>query len=179
VRVSIDLSRGVAVLEIAKSHVPPTRAIKVTRGVVANLDVTGRCISVEIGDERRRRPKQPQPPEVVLLTGTDARFVLELLGRISVAPAPTAAVVRLVPRKGSGVDVDPAKLREARLAAGLSMAALGGSELSRASIHLYETGRARPSRRSLELIAERTERPIESFMNHPQPAEIGAPDPPI
>ncbi len=166
-RVSVDLRLGVAWLEIAKTYVPPMRSRQITRGVIAHLDATGRCISVEIGDERRRRPRQPQPPEVLLLTGTDARLVLGLLGQLSVAPAPAAAVVRLVPRKGRGVDVDPAKLREARLAAGLSMAELAGTELSRASIHLYETGRARPSRRSLELIAARTERPIESFMNDP------------
>jgi len=102
---------------------------------------------------------------VVLLTGTDARYVLGLLGQLSIAPPPVAPVVRLVPRKGRGVDVDPAKLRGARLAAGLTMAALAGDELTRASIHQYETGRTRPSRRALELIAKRTGQPLESFLN--------------
>src|SRR6266581_2598375 len=32
-RVSVDLSRGVAVLEIAKTYVPPLRPAQITRGV--------------------------------------------------------------------------------------------------------------------------------------------------
>jgi len=177
VRVSIDPRGGVAVLEIAKSYVPPLRSRQITRGVVAHIDASGRCITVEIGDERRRRPAKPRAPEVVLLTGTDARTVLRLLEQISIIPAPTPSVVRLVPRKGRGVDVDPAKLREARLAAGLSMAALAGAELTRSSIHQYETGRARPSRRALEWIAERTGRPIEAFVNSPEASRETADEP--
>jgi len=163
----MDQMKGGRTLEIAKTYVPPLRTTQITRGVTAQLDATGRCISVEIGDDRRRRPRQAEQPEVVLLTGTDARFVLQLLGQISIGPPPAA--VRVVPRKGAGVDVDPVKLREARLAAGLSLAAVAGPELSKASIHLYETGRVRPSRRALELIARRTQRPIESFLNSAQP----------
>jgi tetratricopeptide (TPR) repeat protein len=46
----------------------------------------------------------------------------------------------------------------------LSLAQLGGSELTRAAIHRIETGKSRPSRRSLRLIAERTNKPLTFFL---------------
>lgn len=48
--------------------------------------------------------------------------------------------------------------------AGLSLADIAGDEVSRTLIHFIEHGRARPSRRVLEIIAERTGRPIDYFL---------------
>jgi len=45
---------------------------------------------------------------------------------------------------------------------------VAGREISRAAIHLIETGKSRPSRRTLELIARRTGRPISFFLAKPQ-----------
>jgi tetratricopeptide (TPR) repeat protein len=55
-------------------------------------------------------------------------------------------------------------LRRARQGAGLSLAQLGGQELTRQAVHLFESGRANPSARSLELLAERLRVPVESLL---------------
>ena len=60
--------------------------------------------------------------------------------------------------------MDPARVREARLAAGLSLAQVAKQDVSRTFVHLIETGRSRPSRRVLALIARRTGKPISYFM---------------
>lgn len=63
-----------------------------------------------------------------------------------------------------GLAVDPEAIRRARQAAGLSLAQVAGDELSRAAIHRVEQGLVRPSLRTLELIAERTGQPLETFL---------------
>jgi transcriptional regulator with XRE-family HTH domain len=55
----------------------------------------------------------------------------------------------------TGIEIDPAALRQARLAAGLSLAEVAGSDLTRQAVHLIETGKVRPSVRSLRVIAHR------------------------
>src|SRR5260370_41872992 len=65
--------------------------------------------------------------------------------------------------RGSGMSVDPARVREARSAAGLSLAQLAGDQVSRTFIHLIEQGRSRPSRNVLALIARRTGKPMVYF----------------
>jgi transcriptional regulator with XRE-family HTH domain len=67
-------------------------------------------------------------------------------------------------RGGVGVPVDAARIREARIEAGLSLGQLAGTDVSRTMIHLVEHGRSRPSRRVLELIARRTRKPISYFL---------------
>lgn len=64
----------------------------------------------------------------------------------------------------AGIPVDPARVREARAAAGMSLADVAGDEVSRTMIHFIEHGRARPSKRVLELIAERTGKPVSYFV---------------
>ena len=63
----------------------------------------------------------------------------------------------------SGVDIDPGSVRRAREEAGLSLAEVAGSELTRQAVHLIETGRMRPSTRTLEVIARRLGRPASDF----------------
>jgi tetratricopeptide (TPR) repeat protein/DNA-binding XRE family transcriptional regulator len=55
----------------------------------------------------------------------------------------------------SGIDVDGAAVRQARLDAGLSLAQVAGADLTRQAVHLIEKGKVRPTRRSLGIIARR------------------------
>ncbi len=71
-----------------------------------------------------------------------------------------------------GVDVVPDRVREARTAAGLSLQDVAAGFVTRAAIHLVESGRSRPSMALLHHIAARTGKPVEWFL-----AE-GAPLPP-
>lgn len=59
--------------------------------------------------------------------------------------------------------IDPDLVRQARLKAGLSLAQVAGSDLTRQAVHLIETGKARPSVRSLQVIARRLGVPALSF----------------
>jgi tetratricopeptide (TPR) repeat protein len=54
-----------------------------------------------------------------------------------------------------GIEIDPAALRQARLDAGLSLAQIAGSDLTRQAVHLIESGKVRPTMRSLRIIAHR------------------------
>jgi tetratricopeptide (TPR) repeat protein len=51
---------------------------------------------------------------------------------------------------------------------GLSLAAVAQKDFSRAFLNQIELGRARPSARTLQIIAERLNRPIEYFLQDPQ-----------
>ena len=66
--------------------------------------------------------------------------------------------------RGSGINVDPARVRQARHEAGLSLAQVVGDQVSRTFLHLIETGRSRPSQAVLSLIARRTGRPLSYFL---------------
>jgi tetratricopeptide (TPR) repeat protein len=50
------------------------------------------------------------------------------------------------------------------VAAGLSLAQVGGVELTRQAVHLIETGKVRPSMRSLRVLADRLEVPVASLL---------------
>lgn len=66
--------------------------------------------------------------------------------------------------RGSGVAVDPERVRQARATAGLTLAQVAGDEVSRTFLHQVEHGLARPSPPVLKLIARRTGRPLSYFM---------------
>ena len=72
--------------------------------------------------------------------------------------------------RGSGIPIDPERVRQARLTAGLSLGQLAGKEVSRTFMHQVEHGQARPSTPVLKLIAQRTGKPIKYFM----PASTGS-----
>ena len=67
--------------------------------------------------------------------------------------------------RGSGVQVNPARVHEARIEAGLSLAQVAGDDVSRTFIHFVEQGRSRPSQTVLALIARRTGKPISYFLD--------------
>ena len=66
--------------------------------------------------------------------------------------------------RSRGVEVVPEAVRRARLQARLSQAQVAEPEFTRASVHLVEVGRMRPSRRLLRQIAQRTGRPLSYFL---------------
>src|SRR5260370_19111924 len=74
------------------------------------------------------------------------------------------------------MDVEPGRVRQARLEAGLSVDRAAGRDLTRQAIFLIEAGRPRPSMRTLEMIAGRTGRPAESFFRKPGAAPASRPD---
>lgn len=50
------------------------------------------------------------------------------------------------------------------MAAGLSLAQVGGTELTRQAVHLIETGKVRPSMRSLNVLAQRLQVPVTTLL---------------
>src|ERR1700693_3250624 len=70
-----------------------------------------------------------------------------------------------------GVEIKPGTVKQARSDAGLSLAQVAGSEISRTAISFVETGKAKPSLETLKLIAERTGRPIDFFLTRPSTTE--------
>ncbi len=69
--------------------------------------------------------------------------------------------------RGSGVLVDPERVRRARITAGLTLAEIAGDDVSRTFIHQVERGLARPSPPVLRLIARRTHQPVSYFVKRP------------
>ena len=64
-----------------------------------------------------------------------------------------------------GIEIKPGTVKQARSDAGLSLAQVAGSELSRTAIYFVETGKAKPSMDTLKLIALRTGRPLDYFLS--------------
>jgi tetratricopeptide (TPR) repeat protein/DNA-binding XRE family transcriptional regulator len=64
-----------------------------------------------------------------------------------------------------GVEIKPGTVKLARSEAGLSLAQVAGTELSRTAIYFVETGKAKPSMETLKLIALRTGRPLDYFLS--------------
>jgi tetratricopeptide (TPR) repeat protein len=59
------------------------------------------------------------------------------------------------------------RIRQARQALGLSLAAVAGDDFSRAFLNQVELGRAQPSTQTLRIIAQRLQQPIEYFLEDP------------
>jgi tetratricopeptide (TPR) repeat protein/DNA-binding XRE family transcriptional regulator len=70
-----------------------------------------------------------------------------------------------------GVEIKPGTVKQARFEAGLSLAQVAGSELSRTAIYFVETGKAKPSMETLQLIATRTGRPLDYFLSRTSTVE--------
>jgi tetratricopeptide (TPR) repeat protein/DNA-binding XRE family transcriptional regulator len=70
-----------------------------------------------------------------------------------------------------GVEIKPGTVKQARFEAGLSLAQVAGSEISRTAIYFVETGKAKPSIETLKLIATRTGRPLDYFLSQPSTME--------
>ena len=72
-------------------------------------------------------------------------------------------------RRLPGLKVRPGAVRQARSEAGLSLAGVAGQDLSRTAIFLIETGKSHPTLPTLELIADRTGKPIDYFLDDELP----------
>jgi tetratricopeptide (TPR) repeat protein/DNA-binding XRE family transcriptional regulator len=68
-----------------------------------------------------------------------------------------------------GVEIKPGTVKQARLEAGLSLGQVARGDISRTAIYFVETGKAKPSMETLQLIAERTGRPVDFFLESPAP----------
>src|SRR5579872_3660524 len=64
-----------------------------------------------------------------------------------------------------GLEIRPGSVKEARRLAGLSLGQVAREDISRTAIYFVETGKAKPSQETLELIAERTGQPLDFFLN--------------
>lgn len=72
-----------------------------------------------------------------------------------------------VKRRVGATDQLGERIRRARNELGLSLAAVAQQDFSRAFLNQVELGRSRPSTRTLQIIAERLQRPIEYFLQDP------------
>jgi tetratricopeptide (TPR) repeat protein len=68
-------------------------------------------------------------------------------------------------RRLPGLSVRPGSIRQARLEAGLSLGQVASGQISRTAIFLAETGKTRPTLPTIQLIANRTGKPIEFFLD--------------
>ena len=78
--------------------------------------------------------------------------------------------------RGSGISVDPERIRAARVEAGLSLRAIAGNDVSPTFIHFVEQGVSRPSRPVLAMIARRTGKSMDYFTADPNPGPEPQPD---
>jgi tetratricopeptide (TPR) repeat protein len=74
-----------------------------------------------------------------------------------------------------GLNVKPGSVRTARDGAGLSLRELAAGRISQTALHLIETGRTRPTLPTLQLIAERTGKSVDYFLEPGQEALVGRP----
>ena len=79
-------------------------------------------------------------------------------------------------RRLPGLAVRPGSIKRARGEAGLSLAQVASGELSRTAVYLAETGKTRPTLPTIQLIAARTGKPLEYFLEAPDAAGAGRPD---
>lgn len=63
-----------------------------------------------------------------------------------------------------GVEVRPGSVKQARAEAGLSLGQIARDDVSRTAIYFVETGKAKPSLETLQLIAARTNKPLDFFL---------------
>jgi tetratricopeptide (TPR) repeat protein len=85
-------------------------------------------------------------------------------GRLSpgvVASSPAEGKRRRLP----GLAVRPGAIRQARKEAGLSLGQVALGEISRTAVFLAETGKTRPTLPTIQLIAARTGKPVEYFLD--------------
>jgi tetratricopeptide (TPR) repeat protein len=98
---------------------------------------------------------QPEPADLLLCRPA---------GRLStgvVVSSPSVGKRRRLP----GLLVRPGSIRRARREAGLSLAQVAMGEVSRTAVHLAETGKTRPTLPTIQLIATRTGKPLEYFLD--------------
>lgn len=71
-----------------------------------------------------------------------------------------------------GIDIRAGSVKEARQRAGLSLGQIARNDISRTAIYFVETGKAKPSQETLELIAQRTGQPLDFFLHGASNTEL-------
>src|SRR5947209_3682588 len=66
-----------------------------------------------------------------------------------------------------GIEIRPGAVKQARAEAGLSLGQVAQRDISRTAIYFVETGKAKPSMETLQLIASRTGKPVDFFLEGP------------
>jgi tetratricopeptide (TPR) repeat protein len=80
-------------------------------------------------------------------------------------------------RRLPGLAVRPGSIKRARGEAGLSLAQVASGAISRTAVYLAETGKTRPTLPTIQLIATRTGKPLDYFLEEPSLAGgTGRPD---
>lgn len=64
-----------------------------------------------------------------------------------------------------GLEIRPGSVKQARQQSGLSLGQVARDDISRTAIYFVETGKAKPSMETLQLIAERTGQPLDFFLS--------------
>ncbi|HET7466804.1 MAG TPA: tetratricopeptide repeat protein [Candidatus Dormibacteraeota bacterium] len=75
-------------------------------------------------------------------------------------------------RRLPGLAVRPGTIKQARAEAGLSLAQVASGEVSRTAVFLAETGKTRPTLPTIQLIAARTGKPVEFFLEDSEAAIV-------
>jgi tetratricopeptide (TPR) repeat protein len=79
-------------------------------------------------------------------------------------------------RRLPGLSIRPGSISRARAEAGLSLAQVASGEVSRTAVFLAEKGKTRPTLPTIQLIAARTGKPVEYFLEEGQAAPGSRPD---
>jgi len=79
-------------------------------------------------------------------------------------------------RRLPGLSVRPGSIRQARQEAGLSLGQVASGQISRTAIFLAETGKTRPTLPTIQLIANRTGKPLEYFLDGDNAEATSRPD---
>ena len=74
-----------------------------------------------------------------------------------------------------GIRIRQGSVRRAREEAGLSLAEVAGTQVTRTAIHLIEHDRVKPSMETLQHIARRTRKPLEYFLSPDDARSVPAP----
>ncbi len=77
-------------------------------------------------------------------------------------------------RRLPGLAVRPGAIRQARVESGLSLGQVASGQISRTAIFLAETGKTRPTLPTIQLIANRTGKPLEYFLEPEGLAGVGS-----
>src|SRR5260370_7052316 len=93
------------------------------------------------------------------------------------APVAGGPITRLGGRR-RGIEIRPGCVKEARQRAGLSLGQIARSDISRTAIYFVETGKAKPSQETLELIAQRTGQTMDFFLRGASKTELHPTAPP-
>lgn len=175
-RLIVDLTSDVIRLEFIDHELKRRRRESATGGITIERDRKGQVVAIELAPASSYTPT-PQLVHVLVAgntatgEGPSIEDLQRLIDRMRTAmdgrgqpPRGRHALGRRTRGRRAGVVLKTGALKEARMAAGLSLQALGEGIVSRAAVHMYESADVRPSQEVLSQLAERLGRPIDFFV---------------